>query len=93
MYKQKTEEGGGGKKPGLSLQKTNATKYYADLVNQYNQIPLVQKVNPNLDEYATQKAIDGLFLLVADEELKIRENPIARTTELLRRVFSKENQS
>jgi hypothetical protein len=76
-----------------SLQKTNATKYYADLVNQYNQIPLVQKVNPNLDEYATQKAIDGLFLLVADEELKIRENPVARTTELLRRVFSKENQS
>ena len=76
-----------------SLDKTNATKYYADLVNQYNQIPLVQKVNPNLDEYATQKAIDGLFTLVAQEELKIRENPIARTTELLRRVFTKENQS
>ncbi len=75
-----------------SLEKTNATRYYADLVNKYNQIPLVQKVNPNLDQYATQKAIDGLFLLVADEELKIRENPIARTTELLRRVFAKENQ-
>ncbi|MBB6611128.1 DUF4197 domain-containing protein [Pontibacter sp. Tf4] len=76
-----------------SLEKTNATRYYADLVNKYNQIPLVQKVNPNLDEYATQKAIDGLFLLVAQEEEKIRENPIARTTELLRRVFTKENQS
>jgi hypothetical protein len=76
-----------------SLDKTNATRYYADLVNQYNQIPLVQKVNPNLDEYATQKAIDGLFTLVAQEELKIRENPIARTTELLRRVFTRENQS
>ena len=76
-----------------SLEKTNATKYYADLVNQYNRIPTVQKVNPDLDDYATQKAIDGLFLLVAQEEAEIRENPIARTTELLRRVFSKENQS
>ncbi|MCX2739996.1 DUF4197 domain-containing protein [Pontibacter anaerobius] len=76
-----------------SLEKTNATRYYADLVNQYNKIPLVQKVNPDLDDYATQKAIDGLFLLVADEELKIRENPIARTTELLRRVFAQQNQS
>ncbi len=76
-----------------SLDKTNATKYYADLVNQYNRIPLVQKVNPDLKEYATQKAIDGLFLLVAQEEANIRENPIARTTELLRRVFTRENQS
>ncbi|MFC6997555.1 DUF4197 domain-containing protein [Rufibacter roseus] len=70
-----------------SLDKVNATKYYADLVNQYNRIPLVQKVNPDLEAYATQKAIDGLFLLVAQEEANIRENPIARTTELLRRVF------
>ena len=76
-----------------SLEKTNATRYYADLVNQYNKIPMVQKVNPDLDDYATQKAIDGLFILVAQEEANIRENPIARTTELLRRVFSKENQS
>ncbi|WP_114783148.1 DUF4197 domain-containing protein [Botryobacter ruber] len=76
-----------------SLEKTNATKYYADIVNSYNQIPLVQKVNPNLNEYATQKAMDGLFLLIAKEEENIRENPIARTTELLRRVFSRENQT
>lgn len=76
-----------------SLEKTNATRYYADLVNQYNRIPMVQKVNPDLDDYATQKAIDGLFILVAQEEAEIRENPIARTTELLRRVFTKENQS
>ncbi|GAB3203643.1 hypothetical protein ABID22_002087 [Pontibacter aydingkolensis] len=76
-----------------SLEKTNATKHYADLVNQYNKIPLVQKINPDLDDYATQKAIDGLFILVAQEEAEIRENPIARTTELLRRVFTKENQS
>ncbi|MCJ8167609.1 DUF4197 domain-containing protein [Pontibacter sp. E15-1] len=76
-----------------SLEKTNATRYYTDIVNQYNKIPLTQKVDPNLDAYATQKAIDGLFLLVAQEELNIRENPFARTTELLRRVFTKENQS
>ncbi len=76
-----------------SLEKTNATRYYTDIVNQYNKIPLTQKVNPNLDDYATQKAIEGLFTLVAQEELNIRENPFARTTELLRRVFTKENQS
>ena len=76
-----------------SLEKTNATKHYADIINQYNRIPLVQKVNPDLDDYATKKAIDGLFLLIAQEEAEIRENPVARTTELLRRVFAKENQS
>lgn len=76
-----------------SLEKTNATRYYTDLVNQYNKVPLVQKVNPNLDEYATERAMDGLFTLIAQEEANIRENPVARTTELLRRVFTKENQS
>lgn len=70
-----------------SLQKTNATRYYTDVVNEYNKIPLVQKANPDLDDYATRKAIDGLFTLVAQEEANIRENPVARTTELLRRVF------
>jgi hypothetical protein len=70
-----------------SLDKVNATRYYTDLVNRYNKIPLVQKANPDLESYATQKAIDGLFILVAQEEANIRENPIARTTELLRRVF------
>lgn len=76
-----------------SLDKTNATKHYTEIINQYNRIPLVQKVNPDLDDYATKKAIDGLFKLVAQEEEAIRENPVARTTELLRRVFTKENQS
>ncbi|GAB3820293.1 DUF4197 domain-containing protein [Pontibacter rugosus] len=73
-----------------SLEKTNATRYYTDIVNQYNKIPLTQKVNPDLDDYATQKAIDGLFVLVAQEEAKIRENPMARTTDLLRRVFAQQ---
>jgi hypothetical protein len=71
-----------------SLEKTYATKYYGDLVNTYNRIPGVARVNPNLDDYATQKAIDGLFILVAQEEANIRENPVARTTDLLKRVFA-----
>jgi hypothetical protein len=74
-----------------SLQKVNATKYYSDIVTRYNQIPLVQKVNPDLDDYATDKAIEGLFLMIAKEEKNIRANPAARTTELLRRVFGAQN--
>jgi len=70
-----------------SLNKVNATKYYSDLATRYNQIPFVQKVNPDLEDYATDKAIEGLFVMIAKEEKNIRENPVARTTELLRRVF------
>jgi len=71
-----------------SLEKVNATKYYSDLVNTYNKIPLVQKVNPDLNQYATDKAIAGLFVMVAKEEANIRQNPGARTTDLLKKVFS-----
>lgn len=70
-----------------SLSKVNATKYYHDIVTRYNQIPTVQKVNADLDDYATDKAIEGLFLMIAKEEKNIRDNPVARTTELLKRVF------
>jgi hypothetical protein len=70
-----------------SLEKVNATKYYRDIVTRYNQIPMVTKVNPDLDDYATDRAIEGLFLMIAKEEKNIRDNPVARTTELLRRVF------
>jgi predicted S18 family serine protease len=70
-----------------ALQKVSATKYYADLVNAYNKLPMVQKVNPNLDDYATEKAIDGLFVMVAKEEKLIRDDPGARTTDLLKKVF------
>jgi hypothetical protein len=70
-----------------SLNKVNATKYYGDLVTSYNRIPLVQKVNPDLNEYATDKAIEGLFVMIAKEEKNIRENPLARTTALLKKVF------
>lgn len=70
-----------------SLTKVNATKYYGDIVKRYNQIPLVEKVNPDLAGYATDKAIDGLFVMIAREEKAIRENPLERTTDLLKRVF------
>jgi Protein of unknown function (DUF4197) len=70
-----------------ALDQTQATKYYTGLVSRYNKIPLVRPVNPNLNEYATGKAVDGLFTLIAQEEANIRENPIARTTDLLKKVF------
>ena len=72
---------------GNSLDEVNATRYYGDIVSRYNKIPLVKKVNPNLDDYAANRAIDGLFILVAKEEANIRANPLARTTELLKKVF------
>jgi hypothetical protein len=74
-----------------SLSKVNATKYYSDLVNTYNRIPLVEKVNPNLDDYATDRAIEGLFIMIAKEEKNIRQDPLARTTELLKKVFGAVN--
>lgn len=70
-----------------SLDNVNATRYWSDLITIYNKIPMVKKMNPNLTEYVTQKAIDGLFIMIAKEELKIRKDPMARTSELLKRVF------
>ena len=74
-----------------ALDNVSATKYYGDIVNTYNQIPFVQDVNPDLNEYATEKAMEGLFILIAKEEKNIRENPVARTSELLKRVFQAQN--
>ncbi|MBN1414971.1 MAG: DUF4197 domain-containing protein [Bacteroidales bacterium] len=71
-----------------SLNKVNATKYWSDLINAYNKIPFVEKMNPNLAGYVTDEAIEGLFVMIAKEELKIRKDPVARTTELLKKVFS-----
>lgn len=70
-----------------SLNKVNATKYYGDIVTQYNKIPFTDDVNPNLDDYATDRAIEGLFTMIAKEEKNIRQDPVARTTELLKKVF------
>lgn len=70
-----------------TLKKNDATRYYTTLATTYNRLPLVRPVNANLTEYATNKAVDGLFLLVAQEEKRIREDPVARISDILRRVF------
>jgi len=74
-----------------ALDKTKATKYYSDVINSYNKIPFIDQVNPNLDDYATQKAIDGLFVLIQKEEQNIRANPLARTSDLLKKVFKQQD--
>ncbi len=71
-----------------SLDKLNATRYYADIVNLYNDFPTtIRKINPDLPSYVVGKAVDALFDQIGKEEANIRENPLARTTELLRKVF------
>ena len=70
-----------------SLEKVGATKHWNTVFSTYNKIPLVQKVNPDLEDYATNKAIDGLFVQIAKQELEIRKNPAARVTDLLKKVF------
>lgn len=74
-----------------SLDKVGATKHYNAVMTRYNKIPFVEKVNPDLDDYATNKAVDGIFHMIEKEEGKIREDPAARTTDLLKKVFTKEN--
>ncbi|RZM23220.1 MAG: DUF4197 domain-containing protein [Pedobacter sp.] len=70
-----------------SLSKVGATKYWGDAAAQYNRIPLVKPVDTDLSSYVAQKAIDGMFIQVAQEELKIRDNIGARSTSLLQKVF------
>ncbi len=71
----------------ILLSKAEATRYWTDLSSRYNKIPLVTKVQTDLTAYATQKAMDGLFYEVAQEELKIRINSGARKSVLLQKVF------
>ncbi len=72
-----------------ALATVSATKYWSDIINTYNKIPGIAKMNPDLGKYATGKAIDGLFTLVTAEELKIRTDPAARVTDILKKVFKK----
>ena len=71
----------------VSLNKVGATKHWNLIFSTYNKIPFITKVNTDLDVYVTNKAIDGLFLQIAKEELDIRKNPTARVTKLLKKVF------
>ena len=72
-----------------SLTKTDATKYWNAVFSTYNKIPFTKKVNTDLNAYVTGKALSGIFYEVAQEEAKIRNNPVARTTDLLKKVFGK----
>ncbi len=74
-----------------SLDRVNATQYWNDVVTKYNSIPFVTKVNPNLDDYVTQKALVGLFGMVEKKELGIRKNVSERKTDLLKKVFAKQD--
>ncbi|MCB9204575.1 MAG: DUF4197 domain-containing protein [Flavobacteriales bacterium] len=73
-----------------SIGREEVTKHWQPLANAYNSIPFVKKVNPDLEEYVTQRTVNGLFTLIAEEERKIRENPIARVSQILKKVFGRE---
>ena len=68
------------------MNKVNATKHWATIINAYNKVSL-KKINPDLTAYVTEKSISGIFYQIGEEEKKIRKDPLARTSELLKRVF------
>ena len=70
-----------------AIQKVQVTKHWNPIATSYNRVPFVQKVNPDLDDYVTKRALAGLFTLIANEEKKIRKDPAARVTEILKKVF------
>jgi hypothetical protein len=72
-----------------AIDKVQVTKYWNPLITTYNKVPGVQKQNPDLEKYVTLKAMEGLFKLIAGEEKKIRTDPMAQITDLLKRVFGK----
>jgi hypothetical protein len=72
-----------------SMNDVGVTRQYKELVGRYENIPFVKKESFDLDQYVVTKALDGLFRMVGEEENKIRKNPAARTTELLKEVFGK----
>ena len=75
-------------KISASLDRVGANKIWEEIIGKYNTVPLVKPVNPNLTQYVTQKAIDGLFTKVGDKEKEIRNSVAARTTALLQKVFA-----
>jgi hypothetical protein len=71
-----------------NLSKVGATNLWSNAIDKYNKIPFTNSVNPDLTDYVTQKALEGVFKMIAQEEIQIRENVGARTTDLLKRVFA-----
>ncbi len=71
-----------------SLDKFSATKYYSDIISTYNNFPtMLNKLNPDLPSYVVGRVVNALFDQIALEEANIRENPVARTTDILKKVF------
>lgn len=70
-----------------SLEKVNATKYYGDAVTRYNKVPFVKKMNPDLADHVADKTLFALFDRIGVEEANIRNNPAARTSDLLKKIF------
>lgn len=71
-----------------SFSKVGADKVWTNIITKYNSLPLVKKVNPDLTDYTTSKAMDGVFKMIAVEEQNIRTNLSSRSTDLLKRVFA-----
>jgi hypothetical protein len=72
-----------------SMNEVGVARQYNELVGRYESIPFVKKETFDLDSYVVTKALDGLFHVLGDEEKKIRTNPEARVTDLLKEVFGK----
>ena len=70
-----------------AITKVELTKYWNPIASNYNSIPFVPKVNPNLEDYILDQTQNGLFLVVAQEEAKIRQDPAARVNSILKRFF------
>lgn len=74
-----------------ALDQVNARTYWKTAVEAYNRIPFVKRVNPELDDHVNQKALDGLFSLIEKKEGQIRSSKSARETDLLRKVFARQD--
>ena len=74
-----------------ALDEIGANELWRNASNAYNKIPLVTKVNNDLDDHVTTQALGGLFGKIQEEEKNIRRNPINRTSELLKKVFAKQD--
>ncbi len=72
-----------------SMDQVGATRSYKEMMGSYDSIPFMDKQSVDLDHYVTNKSLDGLFYMVGQEEKKIRTDPAARTTDLLKTVFGK----
>lgn len=73
-----------------SMDSVGVARYYKDMMDKYRQLPFVKDVAFDLDGYVTDKSVDGLFHMVAQEEKKIRTDPAARVTDLLKKVFAEQ---